>query len=126
MGPTTPASTPSAGYATAPTASRGRRSELLRASTTAPERLSGAPVDVPRASYYRRSGASYLCRQPPGHGRASLQGLGSDAVKQAVVNAFARSIFSKAELLRSADLNRREEQRVLEPVSDDIRKYTDL
>jgi hypothetical protein len=49
-----------------------------------------------------------------------------DAVKEAVVTAFARSIFAKTELLRAPDLTPRERQRVLEAVSGDIRKYTDL
>jgi hypothetical protein len=44
----------------------------------------------------------------------------------AIVEAFARSIFAKAELLRRDDLTRRERSRIMEAVSGDVRKYTDL
>jgi hypothetical protein len=57
---------------------------------------------------------------------ASQSRLGSGTMKEGVVNAFARSIFSKAELLRSPDLSQREQRRVLEAIDVDIRKCTDL
>lgn len=44
----------------------------------------------------------------------------------AIVEAFARSIFAKAELLRRDDLTQRERSRIMEAVSGDVRKYTDL
>ena len=44
----------------------------------------------------------------------------------ALVSAFAKSIFAKVHLLNSGDLDRRQRSRVLEAVSVDIRKYTDL
>lgn len=44
----------------------------------------------------------------------------------AIVEGFARSIHAKAELLRQTDLTKQERQRVMEAVSVDIRKYTDL
>lgn len=44
----------------------------------------------------------------------------------AIFRAFARSIFAKAELLRTTELSHRERQRVLESISDDLKKFTDL
>ena len=47
-------------------------------------------------------------------------------MKDGVFRAFARSIFAKAELLRTTDLTQRERQRVRESISDDLKKFTDL
>jgi hypothetical protein len=47
-------------------------------------------------------------------------------MKDGVSRAFARSIFAKAELLRTTELAQRDRQRVLESISDDLKKFTDL
>ena len=55
-------------------------------------------------------------------GKASLRALAGPALH----SAFALAIWAKADALRVTDLGLRERQRVLESISYDIRKYSDL
>jgi hypothetical protein len=47
-------------------------------------------------------------------------------VEDRIVEAFARSIFAKVELVRAVEFSRRDRARVLEGINQDIRKYSDL